>query len=101
MSGGSLGYLYCKEARDLFDCYNQQYMEEVEQTLLRMGYKDIARDVRRLIEYVYSAENRIDTLHEQLKDVFHAVEWWKSADIGDDSLIKRLEKYRAGEGSHE
>ena len=96
MSGGSLGYLYCKEVCDLFSCYSLDCMKEVEQTLLQMGYGDIAKDVRRLIEYIKSAENRIGVLHEQLEDVFHAVEWWRSADYGDGTLAKHLDAYREG-----
>ena len=94
MSGGSLDYLYCKEPEELF--IHTGEIEEVEDILLRYGYTDIARDVRRLIEYIKSAYVRIDVLSEQLKDVFHAVEWRESCDYGDDDLIKHLELYRTG-----
>ena len=96
MSGGSLGYLYCAEPESLFDRISD--MERVEQELLRIGYSDVARDVRRLIEYCQSAYNRIDVLSEQLKDVFHAVEWRLSSDYGEDNLIKHLEMYRNRKG---
>jgi len=56
--------------------------------------------VRRLIEYIKTAENRIGVLSEQLNGVFHAVEWWESGDIGDASLAKALENYRR-EGDRE
>ena len=92
MSGGSLGYLCCAETRDLFDRLSD--MQEVEENLLSRGYDDIARDVRRLIEYCKTSYNRIDVLREQLKDVFHDVEWRLSSDYGEDTLIKGLEKYR-------
>lgn len=92
MSGGSLDYLYNKEPGDLF--YQIEGMEKVEQKLLRDGYTDIARDVRRLIEYVLTAENRISVLSERLRDVFHAVEWYLSGDYGESSLREHLEQYR-------
>lgn len=95
MSGGSLNYLCYKEPDQLFDHVSD--MEEAEAVLLQKGYKDIAQDVRRLIEYIQSAQNRIGVLHGQLSDVFHAVEWYISADYGDDSLARDLEKYRRGE----
>lgn len=98
MSGGSMGYLYNKEVPDLFDADHLAHMETAEAMLLDRGYKDIAKDVRRLIEYINSAENRIGVLHEQLRGVFHAVEWYISADYGDNSLIRELEKYRRGDG---
>lgn len=97
MSGGSLNYLCYKEAAELFEHVRE--MEEVEEFLIERNYQDIAADVRRLIEYVKSAENRIKVLAEQLNDVFHAVEWRLSADYGDDTVKKHLEKYRKGETS--
>ena len=53
--------------------------------------------MRRLIEYINSAENRISVLHEQLAGVFRAVEWYVSGDTGQDSLRKALEDYRRGQ----
>ena len=94
MSGGSLNYLCYAKTSSLFDRIND--MEYVEKTLLEHGYKDIAADVRRLIEYCISAENRITVLFDNLNDVFHAVEWYRSADYGEDCLIEHLEAYRTG-----
>lgn len=92
MSGGSLNYLYCKEPHELFQYVED--MERVEATLLAEGYKDIALDVRRLIECVRTAENRISVLRDKLGDVFHAVEWYMSADYGKDDMLAALNKYR-------
>lgn len=94
MSGGSHNYLCYAEMPDIIG--RTADMEDMEQALIEEGYTDIAKDVRRLIEYCKSAEVRIGTLFEQLEDVFHAVEWYHSADIGKDSLIERLERYRKG-----
>lgn len=94
MSGGSLSYLYLKEPGDLFN--HVEDLETVEQELLQRGYTDIARDVRRLIEYILTAENRISVLADSLRDVFHAVEWCCSGDYGESSLRKHLENYRNG-----
>lgn len=71
-------------------------MEEVEAELIRQGAEDIAKDVRRLIEYVKSAEIRIGVLSKQLNDIFHAVEWYLSADYGKATLLKHIEQYRTG-----
>jgi hypothetical protein len=94
MSGGSFNYLCYSEPNELINKIDD--LTELEDELIRHNYTDIAKDVRRLIEYVLSAQNRISVLHENLRDVFHAVEWYVSADIGEDSLIKELEKYRNG-----
>lgn len=94
MSGGSLNYLCYTETNELFEWGKVLDMEKAEHLLIQKGYIDIARDVRRLIEYIKTAENRVGILFENLKDVFHAVEWYESCDIGEDSLQKALEKYR-------
>ena len=95
MSGGSLNYLFVREPSDLFERIED--LEEVEHELLSRGYADIARDVRRLIEYIQTAENRIEVLFCQLRDVFKAVEWNLSGDSGDAALERVLEQYRKGE----
>ena len=95
MSGGSLSYLYNKQFPEV--CNYIDEMKKVEKELISQGYTDIARDVRRLIEYCLTAENRISVLFDNLSDVFHAVEWYYSSDYGEDTLIKELDRYRAGQ----
>lgn len=92
MSGGSHNYLCYAEMPDIIG--RTADMEQMEQDLIELGYADIAKDVRRLIEYCKSAQIRIGVLFEQLEDVFHDVEWYHSADISKETLIKRLEAYR-------
>lgn len=94
MSGGSLSYLYNAEYPELFYQSRIEDMEWVEGYLLDNDSKDIAKDVRRLIEYVKTAANRIDILFDQLKDIFYAVEWRIDGDFGDDDFKKYIKKYR-------
>ena len=94
MSGGSFNYLCYAQPEELFNRISD--MEEMERFLLQRGYNDIAKDVRRLIEYCLSAKNRIGVFQEKLEDVFHSVEWFESGDIGDASLAEALEGYRKG-----
>ena len=100
MSGGSHNYLCFRQTHELLEYDRIKDLEEMEECLIGIGYTDIARDVRRLIEYCKTAEIRIDVLFEQLKDVFHDIEWYHSADIGEETLIKRLERYRNGESEN-
>lgn len=97
MSGGSFDYLCFKEYPELMSSSNLENMEEIEQELIKLGYIDISKDVRRLIEYCLSAKNRINVLFNKLNPIFHDVEWYCSGDISKESLIKALEQYRKGE----
>lgn len=93
MSGGSLNYLYFKDAAELMNAVAD--LEVVEAELLHtFEAKDVAKDVRRLIEYINSANNRISVLAEQLKEVMHAIEWYDSGDYGRESVNRCLNDYR-------
>lgn len=96
MSGGSFDYLCYKEVPELMNSSNIANLESMVQHLQKYGYEDIARDTQRLIEYIQSASIRIEVLSENLNDVFHAVEWHESGDIGRETMIAELEKYRKG-----
>ena len=94
MSGGSLGYLCFAEPYELFDRVRE--MEEVEHFLREHGAEDVALDVRRLIEYTMTTGARLDALHRQLSDIFHAVEWRMSGDYDDDDVLLAVKEYRKG-----
>ena len=96
MSGGSFDYLCYKDVSELMNSSNIANLESMVQHLQEYGYEDIARDTQRLIEYIQSASIRIEVLSENLNDVFHAVEWHESGDIGRETMISELEKYRNG-----
>lgn len=95
MSGGSYDYLFCKEPCDLFEYSNVRTLEEMESRFLELGYDDVAKDFRRLIEYIKSANNRVEVLGNQLNDMMHDIEWYDSGDIGESTLAERVEAYRA------
>lgn len=92
MSGGCLNYLCYKEPEELYHCISD--LEEAEDFLLKEGYLDVAKDVRRLIEYINSSKNRIEVLQENLKDVFKAVDWCMSGDYGKERVKDAVERYR-------
>lgn len=92
MSGGSFNYLYCKDIDELMNSTSD--LEEMRERLISYGYDDIAKDTQKLIEYIKSANCVIGTLKEMLEPVFHAVEWYVSADWGEEGMIEVLEKYR-------
>ena len=96
MSGGSYNYLCYKDPEELLSGDNIDYLEDMCELLIELGYDDIARDMQRLVEYCKTAYNRIDVLSHQLNDVMHAIEWYESGDYGLDNLKKHLEDYRNG-----
>lgn len=100
MSGGSLNYLYNKTTLgEIAESINN--IEEVEAEMMKRGYKDIAMDERRLIDYIRSAESRIESLTEKLAPVLKAVkavEWYYSEDLDakdvDEAVDEAVEGYR-------
>ena len=63
MSGGSWSYLYSKEVDELVQYGSIRLLEEMDDYLNSSGYEDVAKYVRRLVEYIKSASIIIDTLH--------------------------------------
>lgn len=98
LSGGSFNYLCYKDVPDLMNPSSISELESMALYLMNIGYEDIAKDTKRLIEYIKSASLTIEVLSQQLNDVFHAVEWYESGDWGRDGCIEELEKYRKNHG---
>ena len=98
MSGGSWNYLYTKEIDDLMQYSNIETLEEMADYLNQNGYEDVAKDTRRLVEYIKSAKIRVGTLFEILGPVFKAVEWYCSGEWGKDRVGRAIEEYRNGKG---
>lgn len=92
MSGGSYSYLCYASFPEILG--RVEDMKTIERRLIDLGAKDIAKDVRNLINYCEDVRQTIDCACEQLSDVFRAVEWFDSYDIGEDAMKTRLEKYR-------
>lgn len=92
MSGGSYDYLYCKDTEELFS--KAVDIEDMAETLEKLNYLDVARDMRRLAEYIKTAHNRVEVLSKQLRPIMKAVEWYEDCDIGEDKLGKEIEEYR-------
>lgn len=96
VSGGSWDYLYSKDVEQLMQYSNIEMLEDMADFLNQNGYEDVAKDTRRLVEYIKSAKIRIETLHEMLSPVFKAVEWYDSGDSSKDNIAKAIEEYRNG-----
>ena len=101
MSGGSWSHLYSREFDELIQSENIDLLEDMADYLNQNGYEDVAKDTRRLVEYIKSAKIRVETLFEMLSPVFKAVEWYCSGDWGKDRVGKVIEEYRNGKGDSE
>ena len=96
MSGGSWNYLFCKDIDELMNGSSTELLQDMVDRLNSAGFKDVAKDTQRLVEYIKSASIRIETLFETLSPVFKAVEWFDSGDWGKDRVDKAIEEYRNG-----
>lgn len=94
MSGGSWNYLYLKEIDDLMNGSSTELLQDMVDRLNSAGFKDVAKDTQRLVEYIKSASIRIKTLFETLSPVFKAIEWFDSGDWGEETLNNEILKYR-------
>lgn len=94
MSGGSWNYLYCKDVDELMNGSSTELLQDMADRLNSAGFKDVAKDTQRLVEYIKSASIRIETLFEALSPVFKAVEWFDSGDWGKETLNNEILKYR-------
>lgn len=94
MSGGSWNYLYCKDIDGLMNGSSTELLQDMVDRLNSAGFKDVAKDTQRLVEYIKSARIRIETLFEALSPVFKAVEWFDSGDWGEETLNNEILKYR-------
>lgn len=94
MSGGSWNYLCYKDIDELMNCSSTELLQDMVDRLNSAGFKDVAKDTQRLVEYIKSASIRIETLFETLSPVFKAVEWFDSGDWGEETLNNEILKYR-------
>jgi hypothetical protein len=85
VSGGSYNYLYLN-APDLGGY--RSHLEVMAERLEGLPYATEAAVATRLI---------LTALDDKaLADVWHAVEWWDSGDIGEDQVREALAEYQQG-----
>lgn len=89
MSGGSFDYLYLKD--DLPKYALEQMADELDALAAEgvPGAAEAAAETRRYI----APEHAVP-----IRDVWHAVEWWRSSDWGKDDVLEALGEYK---GTHD
>lgn len=97
MSGGSYDYLCW--VLDLGELAAKEHqLEEMADRLAGLGYaQDAARETQELLVQLRQFKVRAEVRTKRLSDVWHAVEWWDSSDVSEESVHKALAKYREEE----
>lgn len=100
MSGGSFNYL-C-HTWDLDGLMEKRgSLEEMASELAGLGYaQDAARETEELLVMLRQWEVRASVRVERLREVWKAVEWWRSCDYSEDQVREALAEYR-GESEKE
>lgn len=94
MSGGSFNYLcHATCAEDIVEkrYYLEQMAEELER---RPGMEDAAVETRRLLLDLQAFDVRVQATTKRIGDLWHAVEWQRSSDYGQEQVDTALAKYR-------
>lgn len=94
MSGGSFNYL-C-HAFDFEDLIAKRgSLEDMATELAGLGYaQDAARETEELLTLLRQWEVRSSVRVERLREVWKAVEWWRSCDYSEDQVHEALAEYR-------
>jgi hypothetical protein len=93
MSGGSYNYLCYKDGHQILEAMGD--LEAMSARLAGLGYaNDAAAETEDLLVLMRQALNRVGVRMRRLEKVWHAVEWWDSADYGEDQVKEALAEYR-------
>ncbi|MBM3120384.1 MAG: hypothetical protein FJ006_12735 [Chloroflexi bacterium] len=92
MSGGSHNYLCYKDTGELFAA--QKDLDDMTTSLITAGAEDAGKETYEILVIIKQATNRVDVLRRRLEGVWHAMEWWDSCDISEESFREELAKYR-------
>lgn len=92
MSGGSYNYL-CYQTDDL-----TRHRSDLQQMAERLGGLDWATGAAAATRNVIRLLDQAEAAAEKLGDVWKAVEWWDSADWGEDQVREAVAAYQHGEG---
>ena len=94
MSGGSFNYL-C-HTWDLGDLVSKMGdLEAMSQAIASVGYaQDAARETEELLVILRQWEVQAGVRLERLREVWKAMEWWRSCDYSEDQFREALAEYR-------
>lgn len=109
MSGGSYNYLYHTEEQEFLRYSVISELKQMADRLASLGYASKAAErTNRLVQTLESCLAEACQAKNELEDVWQAVEWWDSADWGEEDVKEAIEKFNTkaqavslpGEGEH-
>ena len=94
MSGGSFNYL-CR-TWELDAVLNKMGdLQDMSNALSALGYaQDAARETEELLVILRQWEVQTAVRLDRLREVWKAMEWWRSRDWGEDQFKQTLAEYR-------
>ncbi len=93
MSGGSFNYLYSLDAAEAPTVMGD--LQDMAKALTGVGAHGAASETEAVIAYIEHSQRQIGVRIESLRDVWHAMEWWRSGDSGALTFYAAMEKYNA------
>jgi hypothetical protein len=93
MSGGSYEYLCLKSIDELFN--RRDLLEAMASRLTELGARDAAEETEEILSIFNHFERRMNVRIKRLSDLWRAVEWFDSCDIGQGQLDNSIDEYRA------
>lgn len=94
MSGGSYNYLYIWASDPQQLVSRRADLEAMADRLAELPYaKDAAQETKEILALIDQVGDQIAARGRVIADVWHAVEWWDSADYGEDKVREALAAY--------
>ena len=92
MSGGSFNYLCHKELDDFFQ--NTEELQSMADSLSEAGAQDASVLTNSIVYQVNKTRAIVEPMMSDLYEVWHAMEWWRSGDYGDETFKEKLKEWR-------
>ncbi len=88
MSGGSFNYICFKEIDELFG--REDEIERMAKELLKLGFESYSQITLEVLHDMKLLQLIFNAKQPMLGDVWKAIEWWHSGDIGKEDAIKKI-----------
>ena len=92
MSGGSYNYLCYRDSDDIFN--SRDDLRNMADRLVEFGVPEAATETEKVIQLMSTYSADMDALLDNLRDLWHAVEWRDSCDSTDADVHRAIAEYR-------